>query len=398
MKFREAWISQPKTVFLTAALFYLLIAFASGFLGWRNPDCGWIVAVASRLFTLDPYSHYRLISIAPPLGQGFSSPPLLLFLIAPFIILGQNFGWTNDFMAKIYQAPLHLIDILNIYLIIKIAREYRPRISKLNLNLTILILFFSGYFLFASGFMGHPETLVLLFSLLGIKFLRYKKLLLSGIFFGLALLAKQAAIFILIPIFFYLLFAKDGFRHALRFGVGVAFAFLLVISPLFIANPADTWYGIVEGNRRLIIRGPNIWWLIESFSRRILNLSGASQVLIKIANPILFGVIILLSIIFLSRKKFKIEDSSLFGLISASLLLSSIFAKWVSFHHFLLPVVFIILWDTIRSREGFPAFGVSYAFALLAANFIGNPFWQLMILVINMGAFAYLSYSLVLLK
>lgn len=394
MKVKGVWILEPKTIFLTSAVFYFLIGLVSGLLGWRSLDCNWLVGIAYHLFTLDPYSHDRLISVAPPLGLGFGFTPLLLFLIAPFIILGKQFGWTGHFIAKIYGLPLLLIDILNIYLIIKIISQYRPRISKSNLNLIILILFFSGYFLFASGSMGHPETLVLFFSLLGIRVLRDKKHLISGILFGLALSAKQSAAFIIIPIFFYLLFQKNGFRPAFKFGAGSIAIFLLIVMPFFIAHPAETWYGIFGANQRLVIRGPNIWWFIEAFSRRILNLGWVNQFLIRIANPVLFGLTTLLSIILTSRKKIKIEDPSLFGLISASLLSSSILAKWLSFHHFLLGFAFVIIWDTIRSKEGFPAFGVTYAFLLLAATFSGNPLWQLMVLLINIGAFVYLCYSL----
>lgn len=100
MKNKINWYSWPKNVFLIAAFLYFSLGLISGLWGWRNPDCEWLTKIGCYLFTLDPYSHHLLISIAPPLGQGIGFPPLLLFLIAPFIILGRNFGWTTDFIAK----------------------------------------------------------------------------------------------------------------------------------------------------------------------------------------------------------------------------------------------------------------------------------------------------------
>lgn len=384
---------KPKIIFVISAIFYLLIGLLSGFFGWRNSDTGWIASVAS-LLTLDPYSSYRLIGVAPPLGAGFVFPPLLLFIVSPFIILGRQFGWTNEFTAKIYGLPLFLVDIFNIYLIMKIILYYRPKIPPSNLNFIILVLFFSGYFLFTSAFMGHPETLVVLFSILGINSLLKKKFYKCGIFFGLSLLAKQSAIFIIIPVLFYLLIQERDYRYLLKVLGATVGAFLLPILPFFITHPVNTWYGIMGFSQKLIIWGPNFWWFIGVLSRNSWERKSIEQFLITVANPFLFGLVILMSVIILLQKKIDIKNPNFFGFISASLLLFAIFSKYLSFHHFLPGFVFIMIWDTLRSKVGFPVFGVTYAFLLFTANFIGNPFWQPLVLIINILGFIYIWYSI----
>ncbi|MDP3998517.1 MAG: hypothetical protein Q8P89_02780, partial [bacterium] len=183
---------------------------------------------------------------------------------------------------------------------------------------------------------------------------------------------------------------QGGPQRSFKFLIAAIATFLLLMAPFFITHPANTWYGIVGFSQYLILRGPNIWWLIDAFSRIILNVDWVNQLLIKIANAALLIVAIFVSITLLKRKKVKFDDQGLFGLISITLLLFNIFSKWISFHHFLLSFVFVILWDTLRTKEGFPVFGVTYAFSLVVASFIGNPLWQLWVLGINILAFVYL--------
>lgn len=388
----------PKTIFIASAALYFSIGSLSIFSGWGfYADSGWVVGISAELFTSGPYKAWRLIDIAPPSGLGLGWTPLLPSLIYSLIILGKQFSWSYGLIAEIYRVLLLGVDILNIYLIVQIISRRRLKVSSRNLCLIILVLFFSGYFLLASGFAGHPETLVLLFSLLGMKFLRQQKFLVSGLFFGLALSAKQSALAVLIPVFFVLFFQKIGFRPVLKFLTGTAAAFLLILFPFLITHPQDVWYGIVEANMARIIRGPNLWWLLEVPFRRFWYLEEMSLFLRRIAHPTLLASIILLSVISI-RKKVKFDELNLFGLIAAASLLFNILNKWVSFQHFLLGFVFVFVWDSLRNREGFPVFGTTYALILFVANFLGFPFWQPMVLVINLGAFIYVCYFLKVFK
>lgn len=370
------WI-KPKTIFIASAALYFLIGSLSIFSGWGlYTDSGWVVGISAELFTSGLYKAWRLIDIAPPSGLGLGWTPLLPSLIYPLTILGKQFSWSYGFIAEIYRVLLLGVDIINIYLIVQLVSRRRSKISDLNLCLIILVLFFSGYFLFASGFVGHPETLVLLFSLLGLKPLRQQRFLTSGFFFGLALSAKQSALVILIPVFFVLFFQKNGVWPIFKFLTGTIATFLLILFPFLITHPQDVWYGIVEANMARIIRGPNIWWLTEIPFRRFWHLDEVIFALRRIANLVLLASLILLSVIS-SRKKVKFDELNLFGLIAAASLLFNILNKWVSFQHFLLSFVFVFIWDSLRNREGFPVFGTTYAFLLVVANFLGNPLWQL---------------------
>jgi len=382
-----------KNFFVLSAILYFLISAWQSFWGWKSPDCHWNVSIASHFFTLNPYSFYRGVPVAPPLGLGFCCTPLLLFYLGPLTYLGNWLGWTTDFIARIYSLPLNLADILNVWLIIKLIRKYRPKIATADLNLIILILFFSGYFLIASGFEGHPETLVLLFCLLGINFLLKKNILPAGAVFGLALSSKQSAVFIILPLFLYLLLAKNGLKTAFKFMLGLTAVFALILSPFIIFHPQETLYGIFGVFRRLIIYGPNLWWLAGSVGRKLLGID-LNPVFIEVANPVLLVVTAAFSLIFLKKKELSFKNGRIFSLVAATLVLSTILSKWVSFHHFLLSFVFVIIFDSVRRKSGFPVFGVAYSLLLTAASYISFPWWQLTVLLINLGAFGYIYRDL----
>lgn len=385
-----------KNVFFISALLYLLIGLATILLGWKGSDKDWIVSASVNFFSFNAYAPiYRVISLAPPLGMGVVYPPLLLLLVNMVINVGGWLGWTIEFVANMYSLLLFLADIFNVYLIISFFKQNNQKIYQKNINLVILTLFFSGYFLYTSGFMGHPETLVILFALLGIKFLRKKAFFLCGIFFGLAFISKQATLFIFAPVFFYLIFQKRKLRNIITVMSGILVVSLPMLLPFFIAHPFEVWYGIVGFNQPLIIRGPNIWWFTEAVLNRGSHLSWVGNYLKIIANPLLIILVSWLMAFFIKRNKIKPESPNFFGLIVLSLLTYHIFAKYIAFYNFLPAFVFVMIWDTVRNKDYFPSVGIVYAFVVFGVNFIDFPLRDLATLLANLALFFYLIHYFV---
>lgn len=80
-KSTRALLSKAETLFGLSAVAYLFIAVLSSLLRWRNyPDAIWIVDVARAIPTLRPWSFYRHVVVAPPLGSSVNYPPLFLLL------------------------------------------------------------------------------------------------------------------------------------------------------------------------------------------------------------------------------------------------------------------------------------------------------------------------------
>lgn len=380
--------------FFIFSIIYLLIGVGSGFVGWRSGDCEWIRETAGHIFDLEPYSHNYLINIAPPNGIGYGYPPLLLFVISPFITIGDFFGWTSQFITRNYNILLFLVDIANIYLIVSFIKANKPKILEKDLQSISVILFFSGFFLYTSGFSCHPETLVIFCSFLGLHFLRKENFIMSGMLFGLAFSSKQVAVFIIIPVLFYLLFNQKSKLAILKFLLSILLTILFLILPFLVHDFHTTIYGIFGYTSDLIIRGPNFWWFILTL-QKILHFQVISIEMLRAnANFVLLGMTCISSFILLFRRKTEISESYFYGVILLSLFTYSVFAKWLSFHQFLIVFVYFIIWDTLRNKGNFPAIGVAYAFILFAANFTNSAIWQLEIFLINLIFYIYIVRSL----
>lgn len=258
------------------------------------------------------------------------------------------------------------------------------------------ILFFSGFFLYTSAYMGHPETLVLLFSLLGLFSLKKEKYYSTGLLFGLAFAAKQSAFFIFFPILIFLFFKKNNLRNFAKVTLGSIFSSVTVFLPFLIKDFNNTWYEIFVQNQKLIINGPNFWWLLDAFIQKGFGLKNINEILVSIANPILFLIIAVTSVFLVVKNNINKTDDQFFGLIAFSVMLSFLFSKWLSLHHLLLGFVFIIIWDTLRTK-GFPTFAVYYSLVLMVSYSSNNPLWQFMVLLTNIIALVYI-FSLLFAK
>ena len=273
----------------------------------------------------------------------------------------------------------------------KSHKEKNPKIKKEYAYALIPVLFFSGYFLYASGFSCHPETLVVFFSLIGLDLLFKRRYFVSSLLFGLAFSSKQVAIFIILPVIFYILRTNVHLRVLFSFMGGVICTFLLIMLPFVIKNPYDTYYGILGFSKTIFIEGPNIWWLTQAIIVKILGFEQMKDLLTENANYILFGNIVLFLYLFFSLKKTKITITDLFNIIVLLFFTYNIFSKRTSgFHQYLPAFVFFLIWDAIRSKQSFPLAGFMYTLFLFSAQFLQTPLWQLLVLIVHIFFFIYM--------
>jgi 4-amino-4-deoxy-L-arabinose transferase-like glycosyltransferase len=140
-------------------------------------------------------------------------PPLIIWLMSFSLrVFEQNFA------TRFWSA---LFGVLSIVLVFYIGKLLFNRIAGI-LSATILLTFSNFYAYARLGWLDVPLTFFLLgsiyFFMMSEKAKKEKQYaILSGIFFGLALMTKQiAALLIPIIIFFYLLFTRRNLRFLLR--------------------------------------------------------------------------------------------------------------------------------------------------------------------------------------
>lgn len=375
-------VKNYKNIIIFSAALYLILGTLSNLLGWKAEDANWNIQAAKRVAVFDTYSEFRLKSVAPPDGAPIGYTPFLLIVTYFFVLAG---------VPGYYTIFLFLADILNVLLISDFILRINPS-NKKFIPAISLILFFSGFFLYSSGFIGHPETLVIAFSLMSLRFLFIKKkTAVAGILAGFALASKQSAIFFLIPLLTYLLLIKKDRKEAAKFALGTLASFSLIILPFLLNNFQSTVYGLYGYTNNLIIRGPNLWWFVDSFLSKVLKINGG-PLFFKIANIFVVLISVALSVYMVTNRK-NLDLSKFFGLIALNFFVYTIFGKWTSFHYFLLNFAFLLLWEATR-KKGFPYIWLAYSLLITSANFIGNPLWQFETLAINIFTALYLIRAL----
>ncbi len=384
-----------RLMFLVCAIFYVLIGVSSNYFGWVSEDARWNVEAAKLLPSHEFYAEaYRLSQAAPPYGAPIGYPPLLLYITYPFVLLGETFGYQTQEIARWYIGSLYVVDCLVIYLVLNLVRKLNPFLSVSYFVSIMLILFFSGFFWYTTGFIGHPEILVLLFSLLAIGEL-VKKIRINfvkiGIWLGLLLGAKQTAIFIEIPILLYIWY-RYKFSTVLLTSITTSFIFLLILLPLLVTNFPDTIYGVYGYTKYLIIQGPNWWWFADAILKKVFGIFTGLTFTIPWINYITISGSVIMTVLFLRAKK-TLNLTLLLGLLVLNWLWFCIAGKWVSFHYFSIGMIFLLLWESANERD-FPMVWVSYTAVLLAANFSLLPVWQPLILLVNTTYFIYIACKL----
>lgn len=363
-------------------------------MGWQSEDARWHIAATQLIETFSSYSsEHRLQEIAPPTGAPIGYPPLFLFLSYPLVLAARLVGLADSWFLSRYTWLLYGVDIASIYITVSTIRRLRPDLSPLYLKIITLLLFFSGYFLYASGYIGHPDTLVLLFLLLGVNFVQKSKFFSSGIFFGLALATKQLTIFAIIPTFFYLYFQKEK-RSTLYWSLSLLFIFILAASPFLINNFSDFWYGLVGFTSLLKIEGPNFWWFMNALISRLPGGLSFTNLFVHTANIAVLLLSVLVSCMFAYHLR-REKKTHLYGLFAVNFFIFTIFGKWTSWHYFLYHFVFLLLWDIEASKgQTFPIVWVVYSLVILSLQFVGTPLWQIALFMTQFFLFLYLLLKL----
>jgi len=208
-------------------------------------------------------------------------PPLanLLFLASHKIYLAFNINSpTRDVLAVFYKIPLLIADIVMAVLLFKLGYK------KLNLQkgLIFLLLFITSVgLIYNSVFWGQIENLMTMFCLLSLLFFYKKEKILAFIFYVLALLVKQSALFFA-PVFLTLVLKKTSLKEKLLgfilFYILFVFSFSFFIDKDYLTYPFLFYFENVQGQQPWVsVNAFNFWFLLGlnkvSDSQLWLNLS-----------------------------------------------------------------------------------------------------------------------------
>jgi hypothetical protein len=421
-------------VYLILYALYIGLGMTARGLGWIFFDAEWFVHAARQVLhgSLDLYSYAASPAVAPPIGATYAYSPLMALLIAPFVGLSDTLGGGEQGAQWIMALPLMVADVLAMQQLRRLVHAWRPAMDERLLCLGIALSLFITSFWQVTAWRGHVEGLMLLFLLLTLRLLP-RSVVLGGLCAGLALATKHMVALELIPVGVVLLAGGAraapggadgtdprahsggwgaGLRALLTWGAIAAGVFLGFVLPAALVNPAAAWYAFVTLPQRLILTGPGLPVVIDSWAQGALPAADYARLhdaLIGYSNlalPLIAGAAALVAVTWARRRgqPITLEDPRLLGLVAFSAVTQVVFAKWVGPHYYQLPLLLAFLWDAVRTaprltpqgwRPGtFPWIGLGAAIAFRGiSQFDPPPFKTLLILLVYMALGALLLWG-----
>jgi hypothetical protein len=369
-------------LYLALYILYIVAGMWARGAGWISGDALIFVNAARHVLdgSFDLYSLVVNTASAPPLGTGYSYSPLMALIIAPFVGLADLLGWGQAGAERLMALPLMVIDVVAMHQLRRLVRAWRPAVDEGLLFLGVMITLLLTGFWVATAYAGHDEGLVLLCLLLTLRYLPHN-LLLSGLWAGLALAAKQTALLQIMPIGVALMLGALGMRFAggrdvpsgsqaatkrpldaFKWSAVALAVFAFFMLPAVLANPDAVWYAFVTAMSRLAIYGTGLPVWVDNLSQRMLSADGyawAHEVLVNYSNLALIVLVGLASVaaVWKWAKTDPHRQGRIVGLMDARLLALVAFGgvsqvalgKWVGGHYYALPLALVFIWDIVRT-------------------------------------------------
>jgi len=294
----------------------------------------------------------------PPLAIFLFLPwyPIQQFLFNTFWNLNINFSFFpsnlvtfvewRGFLAGLFKIPSILSDIGIGGMVYLFSKKIVPESIKLQ-TWAVLATLFNPLFLYNSALMGQIDSIPILFSLVLIYLLLYKKMpLLSVFFITLGLLTKPTVI-IFLPAYLYLFTQNNNWKIALK-SIVVSLATFIISFVPFLKGDNFIIYPFVTYIRRILETQS-----LQSVSNGALNFWSIFYPLrsvssdAKIFPGVTFGtfaIILTVAILFLLFKYFfqKKEKNWVFIFYLTSFACVMFLSKMHE-RYFIIPIVFLML-------------------------------------------------------
>lgn len=398
----KAFLARRWTILI--GLSYLAIGMVSRVYGYHQEDAAWFVHVASRILdgSFDLYSGRAQPWAAPPQGMAFTYPPLMPFILAPFVAIGRAMGLSQRGLEVLVGLPWLVSDVLLASQLAIVTGRWTGRTDRHWRIVTFLLCLLTFIVPFSSAYMGHHESLIALMIVLAIS---APDLWRAGLYWGLALALKQTAGFALIPM--ALLVLRDGWASGPRRIIPRLSAFFLplialpaaLILPFWLLSPAETSYSIWEVERYRILYGTNLPHLLDRIAGRLMpELQPAlNAFLIRWSSPFFLSVISVFSLIIVLRLVRMGHSTSsqvaawheprtrtvMVATMGTNVAAFLVLGKWSETHYQFLALILLLILELLQ-RPDYPYVYILFVFAGTLFYVFPDPvssYWRLTLFI-----------------
>ena len=329
---------------------------------------------ANYVLTGHPFQMYAVRASG---GYPNYNPPLSIFLMAPFLKLGQALGFAHNYGEQITVVALPFLIFVPLLgmLTLRVLSQLYPDMPETQRLLAYMLITLSPLTWQAYSPWYHLEQpMMLCFLVAAVLALQTNRELLGGALAGLAMLTRTTALMPLIALG-VLLLAAGNWRVLVKFG-GVAVAVAVVgIAPFFLFDRADAMYSFVTWRGTAAIGGNSIWDIFGDGVGIRHTLNAAAR---RLDMPSVIVVVLIVAFLAARRLRVSAYGREAWAVLAIAALAVPMLSKTNWPYYYLEPFTLMVIWEfgTLQDRRAglwrWPVLSVAFlAVAGTLSQYIG---------------------------
>jgi hypothetical protein len=318
-----------------------------------------------------PLHIYAARSDPPLTDNPNDDPPIIVFLLAPFVAIAKGVGLESNLRGEVVLVTLCFIILVPIlgWLVVSAIDRLNPGLSPRQRLAAYALVTLSPLVWLCFSPWGHIEQPLMIGLLIAtVLALQAGRELLAGVLGGLTLLTGLTAAFPLLALA-TLLYASGQLRSLWR-SAGLAVLILAVgVAPFLLADQHNTAYSLLTFRPGRAIGGNSIWVLVN-FDRP----SDLASLIRRLDTPAEALVCIAAGYAAATRLRMSVRSVDVWAILTIGALALPMLVKVNWPYYYAAPFVLMLIWElgALRDRADTPRWPVLSIGYLIVASTLGQ--------------------------
>ncbi|MGH2485302.1 MAG: glycosyltransferase 87 family protein, partial [Ktedonobacterales bacterium] len=273
------------------------------------------------------------------------NPPLSIFLMAPFLKLGQALGFAHNYGEQITIVALPFLIFVPLLglLVLRVLSQLYPTMPETQRLLAYVLITLSPLTWQAYSPWYHLEQPMMLCFLVAAVFaLQTQREALAGVLAGLAVLTRTTALMPLIALG-TLLLAAGNWRSLMRLAAPAIVVAGVGLAPFFLVDRANAIYSFVTWRGTAAIGGNSIWDIFAPSAGGIRHtLNSAAR---RLDMPSVIVVVLIVAYFAARRLRISAYSREAWAVLAIAALTVPMLSKTNWPYYYLEPFVLLVIWE-----------------------------------------------------
>jgi hypothetical protein len=297
---------------------------------------------ANYILTGHPFQMYAVRASG---GYPNYNPPLSIFLMAPFLKLGQALGFAHNYGEQITIVALPFLIFVPLLglLVLRVLSQLYPAMPETQRLLAYVLITLSPLTWQAYSPWYHLEQpLMLCFLVASVFALQTQREALAGVLAGLAVLTRTTALMPLIALGILLL-AAGNWRSLVRLAAPAIVVAGVGLAPFFLLDRANAMYSFVTWRGTAAIGGNSIWDIFGPSAGGVRHtLNSAAR---RLDMPSVIVVVLLVAYFAARRLRISAYGREAWAVLAIAALTVPMLSKTNWPYYYLEPFVLLVIWE-----------------------------------------------------